>query len=243
MPIDRLSIAGPDEAVRPQELAALSDRCPFVEWSILYGHPIEPLRRFPTVAWIRELTEISAERARSTGSPLRLSLHLCGAAVTSLIRDQRDGLTEILPLIPSFQRIQLNVNYHKVAASLPTLPRVLRKLRPAPQFIVQLNGKAINAEVGETLRANGLDVAFLYDASGGQGITPERWLPPKGDYCGYAGGLSLANIEAQIPLIREAAGSSRVYLDLEAGARDAQDRFDLDAVKLLLEIVAPHVDA
>ena len=127
--------------------------------------------------------------------------------------------------------------------ALPTLPRVLRKLRPAPQFIVRLNGKAINAEVGETLRANGLDVALLYDASGGQGITPERWQAPKGDYCGYAGGLSLANIEAQIPLIREAAGSARVYLDLEAGARDAQDRFDMDAVKLLLEIVAPHIDA
>lgn len=243
MPIDRLSIAGPDEAVRPSELAALSDRYPFVEWSILYGRPFEPLRRFPTVAWIRELTEISAERARSTGSPLRLSLHLCGDAVTSLIRDRRDGLTEIFPLIPRFQRIQLNVDYRKVEAALPTLPRVLRKLRPAPQFVVQLNGKAINEEVGETLRANGLDVAFLYDASGGQGITPDRWRAPKGDYCGYAGGLSLGNVEAQIPRIREAAGSARVYLDLEAGARDALDRFDRDAVRLLLESVAPHIDA
>lgn len=243
MPIDRLSIAGPDEAVRPQELAELSARYPFVEWSILYGRPFEPRRRFPSVAWIRELTEISAERARTTGSPSRLSLHLCGAAVASLIRDERDVLTEILPLIPSFQRIQLNVDYRKVAASLPTLPRVLRKLRPAPQFIVQLNGKAINEEVGENLRANGLDVAFLYDESGGQGITPESWRAPKGDYCGYAGGLSLANIETQIPRIREAAGSARVYLDLEAGARDAQDRFDMDAVKLLLETVAPHIDA
>jgi hypothetical protein len=69
MSIDRLSIAGPDETVRPQELAELSDRYPFVEWSILYGHPIEPLRRFPTVAWIRELTEISAERAETTVFP------------------------------------------------------------------------------------------------------------------------------------------------------------------------------
>jgi len=242
MPINRLSIAGPDEAVCPQELASLSDLYPFVEWSILYGRPLEPFRRFPTVAWIRELTEISAERARSTGSPLRLSLHLCGAAVASLIRDERDELSEILPLLPSFQRIQLNVNYRKVEAALPTLPRVLRKLRPAPQFIVQLNGKAINEEIGETLRANGLDVAFLYDASGGQGITPDRWQAPKGDYCGYAGGLSLANIEEQIPRIREAAGSACVYLDLEAGVRDAQDRFDMDAVRLLLETVAPHID-
>ena len=116
-------------------------------------------------------------------------------------------------------------------------------MRPAPQFIVQLNGKAINEEVGENLRSNGLDVAFLYDGSGGQGIIPDRWPAPKGDYCGYAGDLSPSNIETQIPLIREAAGSARIYLDLEAGARDAQDRFDLDAVKLLLEIVAPHVDA
>ena len=152
-------------------------------------------------------------------------------------------MTEILPLIPSFQRIQPNVDYRKVEAALPTLPRVLRRLRPALQFVVQLNGKAINEEVGETLRSHGLDVAFLYDASGGQGITPERWQAPKGDYRGYAGGLSLADVEAQIPRIREAAGSARVYLDLEAGARDAQDRFEADAVKLLLEIVAPHIDA
>lgn len=159
------------------------------------GRPLEPRRRFPPVAWIREPTEISAERARTTGSPSRLSLHLCGAAVASLIRDQRDGLTEILPLLPCFQRIQLNVNYRKVEAALPTLPRVLCKLRPAPQFIVQLNGKAINEEVGETLRSRGLDVAFLYDESGGQGITPERWRTPKGDYRGYAGGPSLADVE------------------------------------------------
>ncbi|MBQ9800146.1 MAG: hypothetical protein IJO40_09430 [Thermoguttaceae bacterium] len=88
-------------------------------------------------------------------------------------------------------------------------------MRPAPQFIVQLNGEALDEEVGENLRANGVDVAFLYDASGGQGIIPDRWPAPKGDYRGYAGDLSPSNIETQIPRIREAAGSARISLDLE----------------------------
>ncbi|MBR4833722.1 MAG: hypothetical protein IKU86_05215 [Thermoguttaceae bacterium] len=46
-----------------------------------------------------------------------------------------------------------------------------------------------------------------------------------------------------IPQIKAAAGDARVYLDLESGARDAENRFDVEKVERILEIVAPHIEA
>ncbi len=126
---------------------------------------------------------------------------------------------------------------------MPNLPTVLRELSPSGQFIVQLTGEPLNEEVARNLADAGLDVAFLFDGSGGWGKTPEEWRAAQGRNCGYAGGLNPENLEAAIPQIKAAAGDARVYLDLESGARDADNRFDLAKVERILEIVAPHIDA
>lgn len=101
----------------------------------------------------------------------------------------------------------------------------------------------MNEEVAQNLAAAGLDVAFLFDGSGGWGKTPESWRAAEGCNCGYAGGLNPENLEATLPQIEAAAGDARVYLDLESGARDADNRFDLAKVERILEIVAPRVAA
>ena len=119
---------------------------------------------------------------------------------------------------------------------MPNLPTALRELSPSGQFIVQLTGEPLNEEVAQNLVDAGLDVAFLFDGSGGWGKTPESWRAAQGRNCGYAGGLNPENLEA-------ATGDARVYLDLESGARDADNRFDLAKVERILEIVAPHIDA
>ena len=63
MSIYRISIAGADDAVRPEALAALSDRFPFVEWGILLSRPETVRERYPSLAWIAELTALSRRRA------------------------------------------------------------------------------------------------------------------------------------------------------------------------------------
>lgn len=105
------------------------------------------------------------------------------------------------------------------------------------------DGRAVERRGRENLVDAGLDVAFLFDGSGGWGKTPESWRAAEGRACGYAGGLNPENLEAAIPQIKAAAGDARVYLDLESGARDADNRFDLAKVERILEIVAPHIDA
>lgn len=245
MSIYRISIAGADDAVRPETLAALSDRFPFVEWGILFSRPETVRERYPSLDWIRELTAISRRRATNqpTNQPLNLSLHLCARAAQKTIRGDWEAQSEYRDIFADFQRFQLNADYAKSRKYLPNLPSALRELSPSGQFIVQLTGEPLNEEVAQNLAAAGLDVAFLFDGSGGWGKTPESWRAAEGCNCGYAGGLNPENLEATLPQIEAAAGDARVYLDLESGARDADNRFDLAKVERILEIVAPRVAA
>ena len=241
MSIYRISIAGADDAVRPETLAALSDRFPFVEWGILFSRPETVRERYPSLDWIRELTALS--RRRATNQPLNLSLHLCARAALKTIRGDWEAQSEYRDIFAGFQRFQLNADYTKSRKYLPNLPTALRELSSSGQIIVQLTGEPLNEEVAQNLADAGLDVAFLFDGSGGWGKTPESWRAAEGRDCGYAGGLNPENLEAAIPQIKAAAGDARVYLDLESGARDADNRFDVAKVERILEIVAPHIEA
>lgn len=91
------------------------------------------------------------------------------------------------------------------------------------------------------LQSAGIDVAFLYDSSGGHGKTTPVWLPPKGKYCGYAGGLTPENLEVEIPKIAAVVGNHPIYLDMESGVRDSDDHFDLSRAELILKIAKEWV--
>ena len=72
-------------------------------------------------------------------------------------------------------------------------------------------------------------VDYLYDRSGGTGKTRfGQWPPPSNPAIrhGYAGGISPDNIHEAL---RFASGHPgfRIWLDMETGVRDGQDRFDL----------------
>lgn len=234
--VDRVAIAGADETVRPEQLAELSRKYPFVEWSILFDTEFNPLNRFPTIEWIRELTEQSKQLEAETGRPMNLSIHLCRSAVKGLIHGDFATLEPIMDLLPNFQRMQLNVVYKHVNQYLTLIPGFIRQLPCKPQIIIQLNGARENEQVGEMLQMAGIDFVYLHDRSGGKGKETKNWLPPVGSYCGYAGGLAPENLERRLFTLARLTEGHRIYVDLESGVRDENDLFVLDRAEEVLKI-------
>ena len=241
--LNRVAIAGADEAVEPEALAELSEEFPFVEWSILFDGEAKPLKRFPSENWMERLAEISRKRK----TPLNLSLHLCRRAVGELILGNLEWFYAHKDLLQSFQRIQLNVTYKRYESELPSLAKRVRRLPPM-QVVVQLNGKEINQNVGETLFSQGIDTVYLFDQSGGAGKTVENWLPPVihpggTTLCGYAGGLNPENLRENLDKIAIVCGGVPFWADLESGVRNASDdSFNLLRVRQVLEIANAWIE-
>ena len=77
--LDVVTVTGADDNTRPEELASLAQKFPFVEFGILVGnHPGTP--RYPSATWRDDLSDV-AVRNRS----LHLSAHLCGRWVESFL--------------------------------------------------------------------------------------------------------------------------------------------------------------
>ena len=202
MKLDRVTITGADDSVKPSELIALSRQFPFVEWGILFGsHPQTP--RFPSDKWVVELCERTVPQKRA----IRLSAHLCGRWV-------RDWVGQASPTwrlsYGGFQRIQFNFHgqFHRAA------PGFLATLTDEKEYIFQVDG--VNDHAVEWPRREGvINTVPLFDTSGGAGILPDGWPAPNGLYCGYAGGLGPDNLKEQIPAIGKAAGDARFWIDME----------------------------
>ena len=233
---DRVAIAGVDESVRPEQLSGLSRKYPFVEWSVLYSGKTKPLAGFPSIEWIRDLVEESKRFQTETGSPMKLSVHLCELSVKGLIREEEfyPYFEPILEFLPHFQRMQLNAIFEHLTAYWNSLPEKLRKLPCSPQIIIQYNGKDENKAIYKMLCKEGFDTVFLHDRSNGQGVERE-WLPPEGTYCGYAGGLKPETLEESLSAIARVTNGHPIYLDLQSGVRE-NGLFSLARAEQVLKI-------
>ena len=82
---------------------------------------------------------------------------------------------------------------------------------------------------------------------GRDGVLPDKWPEPNGDYCGYAGGLSPDNLAEQLEKIDKAitnkdGGFYAIWIDAETHLRSPDNqRFDLDKVVKFLETSEPWV--
>lgn len=91
-----------------------------------------------------------------------------------------------------------------------------------------------------------MDAVPLFDTSGGAGIVPRVWPIPLASipYHGYAGGLGPETLERELERIAEAAGDTRVWIDMERRVRSEDDeRLDLDKVRRVLALCEPLVRA
>ena len=244
MNLDRVTITGADDSVSIGRLHGLSKKFPFVEWGILYSKSQIGGNRFPSETWFNDLHALAGE--------IKLSLHLCGSVVRDLLVGINSMPLGLLPFLPKYQRIQLNFHAENAKCDPVYFYRALKDLRNEHQYIFQIDGSNGNEHM-ESVWAADVDAMLncvpLFDISGGAGILPNQWPKPEymaNDtdhiYHGYAGGLGPENLEQQLPLIAEAAGNTRIWIDMETKVRSNNDRqFDLDKVAACLEICAPFV--
>lgn len=223
MNLTRVTITGADDSTPIQSLADLSAEFPFVEWGILVSRKREGSYRFPSREWIERFSSVAKKNA------MAVSTHICG----SWIREMFVGKLEWreLPMcIHVSQRVQLNTHAESQTFTIGLLKSL--SAEPCKQFIFQWDG--VNGQIAYFPFALGLDVAVLFDTSGGAGKLPDAWPVPKDLPCGYAGGLGPDNVAEQVQKI-EAVCDKPYWIDMERRVRTPDDSMlDLDAVRQVL---------
>lgn len=231
MILDRVTITGADDGVNIDELVRLTLIYPHVEWGVLLSKAREGTPRFPSLQWL--------EQAGNRHS-LALSGHLCG----SWVRDVLDGgsafMTERPTIAKMFNRLQLNVGNDRHTVQAHRFVNGLWSL-DAHAFILQMTGGA-NDELFDVARSADINLAPLFDSSGGSGLLPQAWPKHVSLYSGYAGGLTPENVERELGLIAAVCPPrAKVWIDVESGVRDEENRFDINRVTDFLYAVRDWV--
>lgn len=219
MKINRVTLTGADDSVRPEQLIAITNTYPFVEWGVLFSPKRQGSPRYPSEKWVQEFANLN----------LPCAAHLCGIAVGAFISgwpsDDYRG----------FGRIQLNFNLHVKGYLLPKLPDVVaREKQIGRPIIFQMNF------ANQELSGKKFVHSILFDSSGGRGCSPTAW--PQHDplrYCGYSGGLGPDTLDAQLEEISKVVGDGVIWIDMESRIRSDDDRqFDLDKATRCLQIAS-----
>lgn len=230
--IDRVTVTGADNSNKIEDLVAIQEKYPFVEWGILMSTHAEGHPRFPTAGWIKKLIEYKDK--------LNLSGHLCGKWVRDICAGENTFYKNREHLKNVFKRIQLNFHayQHRIKDEEKFLD-VLESFEGA-QIIFQFDN--VNNDIINFARINGIDAVPLFDTSGGAGVLPGEWPEALRMYSGYAGGLSPENLMEQMQRIVEKCGDGPIWIDAETHLRSSDDNvFDLDKVQRFLEIAKPWV--
>lgn len=259
--IDRVTITGADDSIRPEELISLTEQFPFVEWGILASEnntiKAGGSNRYPSPRWISDLQGV----AESTGALPQLALHINGRWVRDMLLGNLSLPTNLLHC---FRRVQLNFHAERTACEPEKFARILKStVFAGREFIFQLDGANGNRHLESAYEEEVYGCVGLFDESGGAGILPDGWPKPiytevtpgeHGEgveyhaYHGYAGGLGPDNLREQIPFILEAAAGTehtqegRIWIDMETRVRSRNDQqFDLKLVRRCLEIASEFV--
>ena len=238
MKLDRVTISGADDSIKPMDLLPLSQKYPFVEWGILMSLSNQGnTARFPSHRWIGDLVAM-----KQANPDVKLSAHLCGKYVRDLVeRGENRFRDEHAPLWHLCDRIQLNFhgNWHKISE---WFLKILTTFN-GKQILFQVDGANDGAWVD---CQNYCDAVPFFDVSHGSGIMPPEWpKPPGGVYNGYGGGLGPDNLRGAISNLVELEGNpggGYFWVDMETKVRSRTDaKFDLEKVERCLEAAAPFV--
>lgn len=256
MRLDRVTITGADDSVTPEQLYELSRDFPFVEWALLFSPKQQGKPRWPSISWMRELSDyVISSGLRSS---MRFSSHLCGEYVRKILAGDYLYSDELSKAMFLSERVQLNFHAepHSRFVRRPNFEFRLAAIYSHIQVIFQIDG--VNDEIFQDIYGDVKgDFVPLFDCSHGAGVVPKSW--PKAEYIyhvpdengnareipiyhGYAGGLGPDTLENELPRIAEAAGDAPVWVDMETRVRSAADRqFDLAKVRRCLEICKPFI--
>ena len=126
---------------------------------------------------------------------------------------------------PLIQRIQLNMSKATAAnINAGNLAQIIHDFKHT-EFILQYNDNTKDAV--EKLHQTGAKFSLLFDASGGNGVSPNNWQKPiyETHPMGYSGGLSPENIMQNLDKINAVAGDATIWIDAE-GKLKSQTLFE-----------------
>jgi hypothetical protein len=246
MILDHITFTGPDDKTNPEELYALSQQYPQIEWGILWYSKKMGQPRYPTLEWVNNFFENKPENVNT-------SLHICGTDCWQWFIPYSSVNTLIEYFAIDLKRIQLNMPF---VTKTPEeyvfwLDYFFNKGVYAGilQFKEKRDGKVIiqAKKSNKVLKACLEDhpaVEILYDESGGKG----EWImnsaydlstkpPYEGKLTGYAGGINPINVHSTLTFLsRHYCEDSQIWIDMETGVR-TDNEFDLHKVKSVLKQV------
>lgn len=227
MQINKVMIAGMDNKVSIVELEKLKEEFPFVEWGVLFSQPKAGTNRYPDHVWIQEFCN------SNTGD---MSAHFCGVYAREILeKGIFDGAEN---LQSNFTAVQLNYNFGRSKNwkrnNLDTFIEEYDR-----DIILQYNK---SNEFLLNLLPHNDKVRMLYDASGGRGTEITGiYNPVKQFYTGYAGGINVDNVDKICTNINLHPHNNEVWIDLESGARNQFNEFDLELVKRILSKTQKYI--
>lgn len=128
-------------------------------------------------------------------------------------------------ILIGFQRVQINgaVSQMEIEHACYDHPEI--------QFITQHNKHNL-----DLLKFKAPNHQILVDASGGRGISPDKWIRPETDkIVGFAGGLGPDNLVEQMKVIRGLAADEPSWVDMEGKLR-VDDWFSIAKAREAIEI-------
>lgn len=239
MNLSLCTLTGVDERSNLERIANLSAQHGQAEWGFLYSPKLQGQPgRYPSVDFILHALDTLTPRAN-------IALHVCGKGVTDLLEKEEVAQSLLVNVgkRAGGKRIQLNFNHLNKPIDVPALRNLISE-NPTITFITQQN--EANAELW--LALEGLaNHAVLFDASGGRGLSPDVWPAPMPISCGYAGGLGVGNIAAQLHALDSLAPHSSHWVDMEGSLRDldqdGHDWLNLDRCEAVLIIAQEFTEA
>jgi hypothetical protein len=220
MKLRLVTATGADDSTQATDLIRISNDYPFVEWGLLISKSSAGNQRFPSNKWLEsELPCIL---------PANVSGHICGQWVRDLC-EGKDNFFKEFEFIDFFNRFQLNFHSLRDECDVKKLETVLNKFE-GKQIVFQLDGK--HDYIYKALAPFHPNIIPLHDVSGGNGISPEKWNEPIGDFTGYAGGISPANIRLVLSDLLKIVGNHNIWIDAESKLRsDDNQIFDIRKVR------------
>jgi hypothetical protein len=225
MEIMAVTVTGADDDTNQDDLLAIQQDYPFVEFGILFSQSKAGVPRYPSIEWASKL------------SPnLNLSAHLCGQWVGNVVEEGNFSFwIEDDDFANKFKRIQLNCHKQRLR-NLLNSEAAWSAISESPVPVI-IGGNFANIAVDEVKFAEH-NAQVLFDASGGHGKLTEKWPTPFSKItCGYAGGLRPENIVDQLKNIEEVAPDVEIWIDMESGVRDRHDKFSISKVRECLQHV------
>ena len=213
---DFITFTGADDMTSHAELLSLSHEYP-VEFGILFSKKREGQPRYPSRKWINRLKEFN----------IFLAAHLCGYWARQV---NQTGSSDVDKRMGMFDRIQVNI---AEPLQLDIIERWKNNLRAihGHDFRIILQTRS---EFPEDVRFE-----WLFDASGGRGISPVNWpVPPIDSHIriGYAGGLGPNTVEAAVQNIK----AMDYWIDMETGIRNDRDHFDIHLCRDVCQKTSEH---